>query len=77
MDRNRIKRRLREAYRVRQSNLVQLLESTGNALTLMILFRGKPGDDRRCIARDLPVAIEMMIKHLSAGIAGLEKQIQE
>lgn len=63
--RNRIKRVLREVYRVRQQTLIDLFSDTGRMLTVMVLYRGRIEDDEACIRRDLPIALEAL-----AGEAG-------
>lgn len=55
--RNRIKRVLREVYRVHQDDLVDLFARRGDALTMMIVYRGDAGEEvdlRKRIAADLP-----------------------
>lgn len=58
VERNRIRRLLREVYRVHQHTLVDLFLRTPQALIVMILFRGDPEQASRCIERDLPRAME-------------------
>ena len=58
VDRNRIKRHLREVYRLNQSALAQLIRSEEHTLTMMVLFRGNPEQASECVPRDLPVALE-------------------
>lgn len=59
--RNRIKRVLREVYRVRQQALVDLFSDTERMLTLMVLYRGRLDDDESCIRRDLPEALQRLV----------------
>lgn len=56
--RNRIKRVLREVYRVHQTALVDLFSDGERTLTMMILYR-RPvrGSDERCVQTDLPTAL--------------------
>ena len=62
--RNRIKRILREVYRVRQRDLVDLFSHTDAALTLMILYRG-PGDGAEARIRDdLPRVLDRLASEL-------------
>lgn len=58
--RNRIKRVMREVYRVHQHVLVDLFLCSDRCLTLMVLFRGDPSSARRCIPRDLPEAMRKL-----------------
>ena len=58
IDRNRIKRHLREVYRLNQSTLAELLRGGEHTLTMMVLFRGLPEQAPSCVPRDLPVALE-------------------
>ncbi|MEX0600745.1 MAG: ribonuclease P protein component [Rhodothermales bacterium] len=55
--RNRIKRLLREVYRVHQSDLVDLFSGRDDTLTMMIVYRGDGDDEEdlhKRIAADLP-----------------------
>ncbi|MFB6231947.1 MAG: ribonuclease P protein component [Salinibacter sp.] len=59
VERNRIRRLLREVYRVHQYTLVDLfLCHPDEALIVMILFRGAPEQADECVERDLPRAME-------------------
>ena len=58
--RNRIKRVLREVYRVRQQALIDLFSDTDRMLTLMVLYRGDPDGDTSRIRSDLPRAIDAL-----------------
>lgn len=58
--RNRVKRLLREVYRIHQGILVDLFAHRGEALTVMVLFRGRPDEAARCIPRDLPEAMRRL-----------------
>jgi len=63
VERNRVRRLLREVYRVHQHTLVDLFVSRPDALIVMILFRGAPAraDD---IKEDLPPALTQMATDL-------------
>ena len=65
VDRNRIKRRMREVYRLNQSMLWNHFSQTPYTLTVMVLFRGRPEQARRCIPRDLPIAMERALERLA------------
>lgn len=58
--RNRIKRIMREVYRVHQHVLVDLFRCTGRCLTVMVLYRGDPASAQKCIPRDLPEAMRKL-----------------
>ena len=58
--RNRIRRLLREVYRVHQHTLVDLFAHRPETLTVMILFRGRPETAAACIPRDVPQALERL-----------------
>ncbi|PSQ96660.1 MAG: ribonuclease P [Bacteroidetes bacterium SW_9_63_38] len=67
VERNRVRRLLREVYRVHQHTLVDLFVSRPDALILMILFRGNPAraDD---IHDDLPDAMTQMATILQSAL---------
>ena len=58
VERNRIRRLLREVYRVHQHTLVDLFVRRPDVLIVMILFRGDPAQADDGIERDLPRAME-------------------
>ncbi len=58
--RNRIKRLLRETYRVHQHPLHAACITQPSTLTLMILFRGTAAHAAPCIRRDLPVLLKRL-----------------
>ena len=58
VERNRIRRLLREVYRVHQYTLVDPFVCRPDALIVMILFRGAPDQADACIERDLPRAMQ-------------------
>jgi ribonuclease P protein component len=58
VERNRVRRLLREVYRVHQHTLVDLFVCRPDVLIAMILFRGAPEAADDCVARDLPRAME-------------------
>lgn len=62
VDRNRIKRIMREVYRLNQSVLVDLFLNTESTLTIMVLFRGRIDDAADCITRDLPVGLQQVTR---------------
>jgi ribonuclease P protein component len=58
VERNRVRRLLREVYRVHQHTLVDLFVRRPTTLIIMILFRGAPEQAEACIERDLPRAMD-------------------
>ncbi|MDQ7039573.1 MAG: ribonuclease P protein component [Rhodothermus sp.] len=62
--RNRIRRLLRETYRLHQHPLVALFRDRPDTLTLMILYRADPARARECIRRDLPEALKRLTEQL-------------
>lgn len=60
VERNRVRRLLREVYRVHQHTLVDLFVCHSRALIVMILFRGDPEQADTCIDRDLPRAMQQV-----------------
>jgi ribonuclease P protein component len=58
VERNRVRRLLREVYRGHQHTLVDPFVRTSHTLIVMILFRGDPAQADDCIERDLPRAME-------------------
>jgi ribonuclease P protein component len=64
--RNRIRRMMREVYRVNQSVLIGLSAFTGGVLTLMVLYRGKEDSATHCIPADLVSAMRKLAERLSA-----------
>ena len=57
VQRNRVRRVLREVYRVHQHILVDLFVRRDDALIVMVLFRGDPAAAGDCVPRDLPAAM--------------------
>jgi ribonuclease P protein component len=66
--RNRIKRIMREVYRVHQTDLVDLFLDRDDTLTLMILFRGAPNRAEDCLPEDLPHVLRTVRNHLSRAV---------
>ena len=67
VERNRVRRLLREVYRVHQHTLVDLFVSRPDALILMILFRGDPAR-ADAVHDDLPAAMTRMATDLQSVI---------
>ena len=60
VQRNRIKRLLRETYRRHQHPLVDLFSRRTDTLLCMVLFRGDVEEAARCLPRDLPRALRRL-----------------
>lgn len=58
--RNRIRRLLREVYRVNQAILTDLFTDRVEVLTLMILYRGRAAEADGAIPDDLPRVMKQM-----------------
>jgi ribonuclease P protein component len=63
--RNRIKRIMREVYRVNQHDLVDLFSHRAGTLTLMVVFRGDEARAADAIRRDLPAALARLARRLA------------
>lgn len=68
VERNRVRRLLRETYRVHQHTLTDRLEGHPDALVVMILFRGAPEQADDCIEEDLPAALTQAVVRLPRGV---------
>jgi ribonuclease P protein component len=64
--RNRVRRVMREVYRVHQHDLVGLFASRPDALTLMVLYRGRRGGAEAVIRRTLPLALTRVASAVAA-----------
>jgi ribonuclease P protein component len=71
--RNRIKRILREVYRVNQQSLIDLFSDTPLLLTLMVLFRGRTDSPEEDIRRDLPNALHELARRLNESSMRVEQ----
>lgn len=65
VERNRVRRLLREVYRTHQYVLVDLFACRPDALTVMILFRSDPARASEDVPRDLPRALRRAAGHLA------------
>lgn len=68
VQRNRLRRIMREVYRTHQRALVDLFLHRGDTLTLMVLFRSDPAQAEACLPRALPRAL----RRLAEDVAGTE-----
>ena len=64
VERNKVKRRLREAFRLNQSTILNELKDRQGLLTLMILFRGDVNRSRTCLPGDLVVALNKLAEKI-------------
>jgi hypothetical protein len=71
--RNRLRRIMRESWRINQGHLLELLASTDRTLTVFALFRGREAGADALIRRDLPAAMARLVQYLSAERGGSER----
>ncbi len=64
VDRNRIKRLLREAYRLQKQDLVNRAETSGKQVSLFILYAGRELPDYTIIYENLGVALQKLLNAL-------------
>lgn len=64
VDRNEIKRHMRETYRLHQGLVVGAIQSD-LGLTMMVLFRGRLDAVKQCVRRDLPIALEKAVRQIA------------
>lgn len=65
---------MREVYRVNQSILIDLFRNRPEVLTLMVLYRGRPGDAEASIPTDLPRALEFARGALAASESSFRRE---
>jgi ribonuclease P protein component len=66
VERNRVKRIMREVYRIHQGVLVDLFVHSDRTLTAMALFRGRAEVAGSCIPDDLPAALRDTARRLES-----------
>jgi ribonuclease P protein component len=64
VSRNRIRRIMREVYRVSQHDLIDLSSYVPGVVSAMVLFRGKQETAAECIPKDLPEALRRLGEQL-------------
>lgn len=64
VDRNRIKRLLREAYRQNKSTVYPLFESTGKKWAMLLIFTGKSIPDFREVSEKVNLILRQIAKDL-------------
>ena len=65
VDRNRIKRLLREAYRLQKNEILQLLLKKDNSLYLFILYTGKQIPEYSVIYEQMKVILSLLIRKIA------------
>jgi ribonuclease P protein component len=65
VDRNRIKRLSREAYRLQKAPLSQLLEEKGKCLAVFFIYTGKDLPDYAIVSQKIGVALQKLFKEIS------------
>jgi ribonuclease P protein component len=68
--RTRLRRLLRETFRLHQHGLLERFEARPDSLTAMLIFRGNEATAAEDIRRDLPVALQRLEARLRAPAAG-------
>ncbi len=64
VDRNRIKRLTREAYRVQKQPLIDLLAQKGLSMSLFFVYTGKELPDHSTVKERVGVALQKLIKEV-------------
>jgi ribonuclease P protein component len=62
VDRNRIKRLSREAYRLQKQPLKECLEQKGGALALFFIYTAKEIADQRTVSEKIRLALQKLMK---------------
>ena len=66
VDRNRIKRLVREAYRLQKNDLEQLLEKNNLSLSLFLIYNGKELPDYKTVFDSCNSILKKLIKAVDA-----------
>jgi ribonuclease P protein component len=66
VDRNTVKRRLREQYRISKHNLYKVLEENNTSIAVMMIYQGKVLPLSIDIAAAFPIIYEKLIKKINA-----------
>jgi ribonuclease P protein component len=66
VDRNRIKRLTREAYRLNKGGLGQVVEQRKLHLSLFFIYTGKELPDHRLVSGKIAVALEKIVKEIGS-----------
>lgn len=65
VERNRVRRALRETFRTNQGPLLESLDEREDTLTLFILYRGRADSASAAIRRDLPQALAKLARRMA------------
>ena len=66
VDRNRIKRLLREAYRLNKSNHYEVLQSLEKQAAIMIIYKGKFPADYQTIQDEIILILERFVNEINS-----------
>ena len=64
VDRNRIKRLMREAYRLQKNDLKEIVTSNNRALSIFVLYTGKEMPEYKFVFEKFSVLLKRLIKDL-------------
>jgi ribonuclease P protein component len=62
VDRNRIKRLMREGYRIQKSGLTEILQKRGKTLDFFLIFTGKELPEHDFMTKSINVVIQKLFK---------------
>ncbi len=74
VDRNRLKRQLREAYRLNQESVYNLLHQSGHQIALFIIYRGAQPVGYKALQGKIIVILERLEEELRQTLAGDENK---
>lgn len=65
VDRNRIKRLSREAYRLQKHDLIRRLEETGFCMAVFFIYTGAALPDHATVSHKIGVVLQKLVKEVS------------
>ena len=68
MDRNRIKRLLREAYRLQQHSANDIAVQVQKQISLFFVYQGKELPDYQSIFDNTGIALKKLLKHINEAV---------